>query len=88
MAYDDRRPATKGDLREHAFDDREQFATISKTLTDMKENHLAHIQEDQANMRATQERNATNIKWIMAILLGIMTGIGTIAITYMTHLHG
>lgn len=79
MEYDDGLPATKGDLRRHADVDRGQFDAIGSTLKIIQENHLAHIQ-------SAQERQDTNIKWIMWLLMGLATGVGTIALTVVLNL--
>lgn len=57
---------------EHEQSDKEQFEKIGTTLSDMKENHLAHIQ-------IAQEKQATDMEWIKWFLFSIAGGIGVLA---------
>lgn len=49
---------------EHEKKDTARFTGISQTLTDIKENHLAHIESD--------------MWWIKWLVMGLVAGIGVI----------
>lgn len=55
----------------HELDDNNRFNNIANTLTDIKENHLAHIQ-------ASSEKTASDLWWIKYMVLGLIGGIGAI----------
>ncbi len=56
-------------MREHIDNDRERFVEIADTLKDMKENHLAHIQESIIKL----ETNYDWIKWgVLAVVGGMI----------------
>ena len=58
----------------HEAKDDVRFDKIGTTLTDIKENHLAHIQ-------TAIEKQATDAWWIKTIAVGIATGIGGLFVT-------
>jgi len=58
---------------QHEKDDTIRFGEISRTLTDMKENHLAHMQ-------IATETLATDLRWVKWLVMGIAAGIGLLAL--------
>lgn len=61
----------------HEVEDHNRFSAISDSLSDIKENHLAHIQ-------IAMEKMATDYAWIKYLVMGIIAGIGLLAIGFLS----
>ena len=83
---DDNQPATKGDLRAHAHSDLlfqeaslKKDAEIGNTLVDIKDNHLAHLQN-------YYEQMSNDVGWIKWLVMGEIAGVGAIIVGFLINL--
>ena len=58
----------KENFNDHRGEDRRDFGEIRGILKDMKENHLAHLQNDSAVLREETARQTADIDWMKRIL--------------------